>query len=163
MLIPPNEIMTLLAPFQQVVGRRIWDLAEVLVVGAILAPGKRTVTAVLQVMGLKDERLFQNYHRVLNRAKWSGLAASGVLLRLLVYGVTYISRPRFDAALHRPTRRQGAKKGRRLPSLRQCLTDAATVWATYRVPWYAGREQTVELATGTALWCTPGRDPLPIR
>ena len=45
---------------------------QVLVVGAILTPGQRTVAAVLRVMGLSDERQYQNYHRVLNRASgWS--------------------------------------------------------------------------------------------
>jgi hypothetical protein len=38
--------------------------------GALLAPGKRTVTAILHVMGLSEEAHFQNYHRVLNRAQW---------------------------------------------------------------------------------------------
>src|SRR5262249_27844249 len=52
--------------------------------GAILAPGKRTVTACLRIMGLSQEKHFQNYHRVLNRARWSALAASHLLLRLLV-------------------------------------------------------------------------------
>jgi hypothetical protein len=56
----------------------------VLVIGAILAPGKRTVTAVLRVMGLSQERQFQRYHRVLNRARWSSLALSRILLRLIV-------------------------------------------------------------------------------
>ena len=55
-----------------------------LLVGAILAPGKRTVTAVLRVMGLSDDRHFQNYHRVLNRAVWSSLDVSHQLLELLV-------------------------------------------------------------------------------
>jgi hypothetical protein len=35
-------------------------------------------------MGLQEEKHFQNYHRVLNRAVWSSLAASRLLLRLLV-------------------------------------------------------------------------------
>ena len=55
-----------------------------LVIGAILAPGKRTVSSVLHVMGLKDEKQYQNYHRVLNRARWSALEVSKVLLRILV-------------------------------------------------------------------------------
>jgi hypothetical protein len=58
--------------------------ARELLIGAILAPGKRTVTAVLHVLGLKDERQYQNYHRVLNRAKWSGLIASQILLGMIV-------------------------------------------------------------------------------
>lgn len=52
--------------------------------GAILATGKRTITSVLGVMGLMQEQNFQNYHRLLNRAAWSSLAASRVLLIMLV-------------------------------------------------------------------------------
>ncbi len=55
-----------------------------LVIGAILAPGKRTVTAALRVMGLSQEDHFQNDHRVLNRARWSSLAVARVRLRVLV-------------------------------------------------------------------------------
>ena len=80
----PQEIMVVFAPFMQIFSNRIWDWAQVLVVGAILAPGKRTVTSILRVMGLKDEKQFQNYHRVLNRARWSALEVSKVLLTLLV-------------------------------------------------------------------------------
>jgi hypothetical protein len=56
----------------------------VLLIGAILAPGERTVAAILRVMGLQEEKQFQNSHRVLNRAKWSSRVLSQVLLRLLV-------------------------------------------------------------------------------
>jgi len=56
----------------------------VLVTGAILTPGGRTVTSALRAMGLSDTRQFQNYHRVLNRATWSSLQAGHVLLQLLV-------------------------------------------------------------------------------
>jgi hypothetical protein len=52
--------------------------------GAILSPAERTVTAVLRVMGLSWEKHFQNYHRVLNRAVWSSLEASRILLGLLI-------------------------------------------------------------------------------
>jgi len=47
--------------------KRAWPLAEVLLAGAILAVGPRTISAVLRVMGLAHERQFQKYHRVLNR------------------------------------------------------------------------------------------------
>ncbi len=62
----------------------VWSHAQILLVGAILATGKRTITSVLAVMGLSEEKHFQNYHRVLNRAVWSGLEASRVLLMILV-------------------------------------------------------------------------------
>ena len=55
-----------------------------MLIGAILVPGRRTVTAVLRIMGLSDEHQFQTYHRVLNRAAWSSWALSRTLLRLLV-------------------------------------------------------------------------------
>jgi DDE superfamily endonuclease len=56
-----------------------------LFLGAILCPAERTVTAVLRVMGLSWEKHFQNYHRVLNRAVWSSLEASRILLGLLIH------------------------------------------------------------------------------
>lgn len=84
MLTLPGKYDTLIAAFAPIFGKRLWPQVLVLVIGAILAPGKRTVTSVLQIMGLHDERHFQNYHRVLNRAVWSSLAVSRVLLGLLV-------------------------------------------------------------------------------
>ncbi len=84
MLVLPSEIMQILNPFAPAFNSRIWDLVQLLLVGAILTPGKRTVSAVLRTMGLSEEKQFQNYHRVLNRAVWSGLQVSQILLGLLV-------------------------------------------------------------------------------
>ncbi len=58
--------------------------AQVLLVGAVLAPRKRTVTSALGVMGLSDDDGFAIYHHVLNRAVWSSLRLSRVLLTLLI-------------------------------------------------------------------------------
>ena len=80
----PLEMIVLLAPFAQLFSERVWLHAQVLVGGAILAPGKRTVTSCLRVMGLAWERHFTTYHRVLNRAQWSALQASKILLGVLV-------------------------------------------------------------------------------
>ncbi len=84
MIILPPEMMIILTHFAPLFSERVWDYARVLVAGAILAPGKRTVTSALRVMGLSEEKQFQNYHRVLNRAKWSALDASRILLGLIV-------------------------------------------------------------------------------
>jgi hypothetical protein len=65
-------------------GATTWKKAQVLLVGAILTPGKRVVTEMLRVMGLSESRQFAQYHQVLNRAVWSPLALAQVLLRLLV-------------------------------------------------------------------------------
>src|ERR1700710_1380010 len=80
----PREIVRVLRVFEDVFSERVWDWVQVLVVGAILTPGQRTVAAVLRVMGLSDERQFQNYHRVLNRASWSSREVSRRLLGMLV-------------------------------------------------------------------------------
>src|SRR5918997_1242667 len=80
----PREIVRVLRVFEDVFSERVWDWVQVLVVGAILTPGQRTVAAVLRVMGLSDERQFQNYHRVLNRARWSSRELSRRLLLAVV-------------------------------------------------------------------------------
>lgn len=297
----PQEIMTLFTPFMQVFSQRVWDWAQILVVGAILAPGKRTVTSVLHVMGLKDEKQYQNYHRVLNRARWSSLAVSKILLGLLVtaftgqgepvvlgadetlerrwgpkikarsifrdakrsshyypnfspglrwlsmmilvplpwimrmwalpfltvlapsrqtneankkqhktsidwlgqmvavvrrwlpdrriilvtdggltgvklgwrctqHDITLVTRLTWRAVLYapaepRPKGKRGphATKGQRLPSLEAVLVNPVTRWQRCQVAWYGEGKQEIEMATGTALWYTPSRAPLPIR
>jgi len=80
----PDAHSTLICRFARVFSARVWRHAQVLLVGAILAPGKRTVTSALRVMGLSDEEHFQNYHRVLSRAVWSSVEVSRILLMLLV-------------------------------------------------------------------------------
>jgi len=84
MLTLPKRYDTLFSAFAPIFSKRVWPQVLVLAVGAILAPGKRTVTSVLQIMGLSDDEHFQNHHRVLNRAVWSSLAASQIPLGLLV-------------------------------------------------------------------------------
>ena len=81
--LPPAMIL-LLRPFAPLFSKRVWAHAQILLMGAILAPAQRTVTAALRVVGLGQTPHFQRYHRVLNRASWSALAVSRVLLRLLV-------------------------------------------------------------------------------
>ena len=80
----PAEMIVVLAPFAQLFSEPVWRHAQVLVGGAILAPGKRTVSSCLRVMGLAWDRHFTNYHRVLNRAQWSTLQAGKILLGVLV-------------------------------------------------------------------------------
>lgn len=84
MLTPPEGIMLVLHHFAPAFSERIWDWVQVLVIGAILAPRKRTVTSILTATGLQDDKQFQNYHRVLNRASWSGLEVSEILFGLLL-------------------------------------------------------------------------------
>jgi hypothetical protein len=80
----PAALEGVLEPFAPVFRRPVWRRVQVLLAGAILSPGRRTVTQALRVVGLQSERQFPSYHRVLSRATWSCRKASHVLLGLLV-------------------------------------------------------------------------------
>src|SRR5215510_5139594 len=84
MLSLPIAFISAIEVFAPVFSRPVWQPVQVLMTGAVLAPGKRTVTAILRIMGRSAAANFQTYHRVLNRAVWSPLTASRLLLRLLV-------------------------------------------------------------------------------
>jgi len=80
----PPRFVPVIVPFAGLFRQRTWRHAGALLVGALLAPGVRTVTSVLRILGLARERRFCRYHRVLSRASWSPRAASRMLLRLLL-------------------------------------------------------------------------------
>jgi hypothetical protein len=80
----PVDLLPFIVEFQPFFSKSVWENAQLLLTGAILAIGKRTVTACLRIMGKSDDPHFQNYHRVLNRAQWSALPLSRVLLKLLI-------------------------------------------------------------------------------
>jgi hypothetical protein len=84
MLNLPPAIMTVLVPFVPLFQAKTWQKVPVLLFGTILTPGKRTVTAALRVMGLKEDSQFAKYHQVLNRAVWSPLAMAKRLLDVLI-------------------------------------------------------------------------------
>jgi hypothetical protein len=109
MLNLPKRIISVLRCFEEAFSERVWEWAKVLLIGAILAPGERTVTAILRVMGLSHERQFQNYHRVLNRAKWSSRVLSRILLRLLVAAFVPKEAPIVVGIDETIERRRGAK------------------------------------------------------
>ncbi len=81
---PSPAIVAILATFAPAFTAPTFAHAQVLVYGTLLAVGRRTVTAALRAVGLADERHFTTYHRVLNRAVWSPLTLSRLLLGLLV-------------------------------------------------------------------------------
>ena len=84
MLSLPIAFSSAIGAFAPVFSRPVWPHVKVLLTGAVLAPGKRTVSAILRIMGRSAEPNYQTYHRVLNRAVWSPLTAGRLLLRLLV-------------------------------------------------------------------------------
>src|SRR5215213_5087548 len=80
----PPKMVQALTPFAPLFSRRVWQHAQLLLMGAILTPGRRTVSSALRAMGLVHEKRFHRYHRVLSRARWSSLKASRILLGLLL-------------------------------------------------------------------------------
>jgi hypothetical protein len=79
-----DDILPIVATFAPLFSDRVWQHAQILLFGALLTRGKRTVTACLRVMGLSDEEHFVNYHRVLNRAVWGTREGARLLLALIV-------------------------------------------------------------------------------
>jgi hypothetical protein len=102
-----DDIISLIAVFAPLFSERVWSHAQILLVGALLAPGKRTVTSVLRVMGRSEEKQFTNFHRVLNRAKWSTLQGSRILLGLLVAAFVPAGQPIILGADDTVERRRG--------------------------------------------------------
>jgi hypothetical protein len=85
MLCLPSRFAEVILTFAPVfVQRRTWRRAQLLLLGAILAPGQRTVSSILRIVGLRRERHFVNYHRVLNRAVWNSRQGARLLLGLLI-------------------------------------------------------------------------------
>ena len=80
-LIAP-ALVAWLSVFRSCFTAPVWNRVLVLVAGAVLAPGKRTVTQALRVMGLGEAPQFRRYHEVLGRARWD---ARAVARRLLLY------------------------------------------------------------------------------
>jgi hypothetical protein len=105
----PEAIIPVLRQFELAFSEPVWQWATILLVGAILAPGKRTVTSILRVMGLSQERQFQTFHRVLNRDRWSSRALSRILLRLLVQTFVPADQPLVMGLDDHIERRRGAK------------------------------------------------------
>jgi hypothetical protein len=301
MLPVPESLAALLSAFAIVFTRPTFEHAQVLVTGVLLTAGRRTVSAAMRTIGLGGERHFTTYHRVLNRAVWSPLRLSRILLQLLVttfltpgaplvllidgtlerrwgpkialkgryhdavrsqsghvvttegihwvclallvpspwgrrewalpiltvptrspalsqqlgkphrtipdyaqvlvrlvhrwyptrelllvgdsafaaarlghtcreHGARLVSRLVLNAQLYDPVPPQPKgkpgvkpKKGPRQAKLCDRLIDAATVWQTEDLPWYAGQTLTMDLTSGTALWHRDGEAPLPIR
>lgn len=84
MFTPPAEVGAVCAAFASLFTRPSWQRAQALLCGLLLAPANHAVTSALHALGLSADIRFQNYHRVLNRARWSARQTAGILLRLLV-------------------------------------------------------------------------------
>src|SRR5579864_3316153 len=146
MLSLPGWMITILTEFAPTIyGISTWYKIEVLVAGEILATGKRTVSAVLRVMGLSQDRNYAKYHQVLSRAVGSGLAVGAVLLRLmlahfdtggpLVFGLDEtIERRRGEKISAKGIYRDGVRSSKSHMVTASGLRWVSLMWLT-RVPW----------------------------
>lgn len=80
----PARFAGIILAFAPLFVHRSWRHAQLLLIGAILTPGRRTVTSVLRILGRAQERRFVNVHRILSRAVWCPRCGSRVLLGMLI-------------------------------------------------------------------------------
>ena len=156
--------------------KRIWALPFLTVLAPSgrtnLAKGKRHKTSIDWVMQMITAVRRWVPERVIVLVTDGGLVAIKWGLRCIGFAnpVTYISRLRLDTRLFdepgpQPASKPGPKpkKGKRQPSLKHRLHSPKTKWQPLSIKWYGGKWREIEIVTGTALWHTPGFDPLPIR
>ena len=157
MLTLPDAIVPVLAPFATVFTNPTWQKAQLLMVGAILATGQRTVAAALRVMGRSDQDDYSRYHEVLNRAVWSPREAARILLLLLLQYLDRGDGPLIFGIDETLERRRGAKIRARgiyrdaVRSSRHQLVKASGLrWISLmwlgQVPW-AGRHWALPVLT----------------
>jgi hypothetical protein len=80
----PQRLLFRLEGFADLFTRPTWSNVLLLVAGVVLAPGRRTITAALRILGRDHDPGFCTFHRILNRAAWSSRAVAGRLLILLI-------------------------------------------------------------------------------
>jgi hypothetical protein len=83
MIIPADEFVRVIIPFEKLFSKSVFRHVQLLL-GAVLARGKRTVSAVLRILRLKAEKHFHKYRRVLSLVEWRALEAARILLKLLL-------------------------------------------------------------------------------
>jgi hypothetical protein len=99
-----------------------------------------------------------------------GFTAMDLMYYCTTMGIEHCGRFRLDAAIYNlpadpPKGKRGpkARKGTRLPSLKQQAEDPNTQWESHTVMLYGGEMKTIEIATGTALWHVSGHEPTLLR
>lgn len=157
MLTLPVAIVPILAPFATLFTNPTWRKAQLLLVGAILTTGQRTVAATLRVMGRSDQDDFSRYHEVLNRAVWSPREAARILLSLLLQYLDCGDGPLVFGIDETLERRRGAKISARgiyrdavRSSRHQLVKSSGLRWISLmwlgHVPW-AGRHWALPVLT----------------
>ncbi|MFM8331619.1 MAG: transposase [Candidatus Methylumidiphilus sp.] len=139
----PGVALMVLGSFAPLFTRPVRGHAQALAAGAILCQGARTVAGVLRALGLAGELGFCKYHRVLSRARWSGLQGAKILLGLLVAVLASQGYPLIILVDETVERRKGKRikaKGRHRDAVRSTQSEVVKCWGlkwiclTLRVP-----------------------------
>ena len=80
----PQILRDWLGPLRHGFTAPSWEHVLVLVMGALLATGKRTVTSCLRVTGRAEAANFATYHQILSRARWCPRAVARRLLAMVI-------------------------------------------------------------------------------
>ncbi|HYU76143.1 MAG TPA: transposase [Ktedonobacteraceae bacterium] len=142
----PSPIIAVLAYFEPLFTTPTWKKVVTLVVGTLLARGRRTVTAALRQMDQQMNGQFSLFHHVLNRARWSPLEVSRRLLQVLVGTFVYAGGTVeivIDETLERRWGRKISKRGHWRDSLRsskeRAVSSSGLRWITMALvvtlPW----------------------------
>jgi DDE superfamily endonuclease len=139
----PTEIVAVLSVFETAFCQPTWNKLQVIIIGTILARGRRTVTAALRQMGLGDESDYSKYHQVFNRAVWSGLELSKRLLRLIseTFGgcLTIVIDEHLERRWGRKIRKLGSWRDPLISSPNKSVSRQGLKWITMAVvlklPW----------------------------
>ena len=78
------HILSAISPFSVQFSSCSWQIAQTLLLGAILTRGKITVTEILRTLGLSLNKSYSKYHRVLNRLDWSPRTGAHILLKMFL-------------------------------------------------------------------------------
>src|SRR5215470_1216586 len=113
-LVPP-ALIPLMAAFRSFFTAPVWDHVLVLVTGAVLAPGKRTVSAALRVMGLGSAAGFARYHHVLSQARWSSRAVACKLVGMILEA--FLPNGPVVIGMDDTIERRGGKRSQRVASI----------------------------------------------
>ena len=140
------EILSVLAIFQSAFTGPTWEKAQGLIVGTLLARGRRTVTAALRLMGRGQETDFSLYHQVLNRASWSPPELSRLLLRALIKALvavggslTFVSAETLERRWGPQLRQRGHFRASLLSSRKKAVSNSGRRWIVLalvvNLPW----------------------------
>ena len=133
----PSSIIAVLAHFEPLFTAPTWKKVVTLLVGTLLARGRRTVTTALRQMGHQMNPKFSVVHHVLNPARWSSLEVSRRLLQVLV--ATFVGAGGtveivIDETLERSFGRKISKRGDFRDSLRsskeRSVSTSGIRWVT---------------------------------